>query len=171
MPNSEINLISHAFLAQSWYDMQLCYSFSRFFMDYRWLVNREVAQKKKRQCKSAAGCARRSSGMLLVFDIPPSLPLFPSLSHSVSLCLSLTHTLFAFPSSPHPHLSSFPLMLNFYIVGTLYCKCTLPYSEQLWSQLVMHTPQRWFSIRQDVRVEGVSYLDDMREVWGLSKLQ
>ena len=73
-----------AFLAQSWY-MAPCYSFICFVMDYRWLVNREVAQKEKRQCKSAAGSARRGSGMLLVFDIPPSLF---SLSLSLSLSLS-----------------------------------------------------------------------------------
>lgn len=131
-------------VAQSWY-MQACFSFSRFFfMDYRWLVNTEVTQKKKTQCETAAGSARRSIGMLLVFDIPPSLSV-------VSLSLSNTHTLLCtmmfFFFLVFKHIYSFVLlMINLQIVWTLHC--TVPFHLQQ-VQPLMHVMHKWSSTWQD----------------------
>ena len=140
---SEIDLISNVFSLLS---SDLIYSSLLLFLSffhgdyYRWLLNREVRQKRKIQCKSAAGSARRGSGMLLVFDIPPSLfvqPLPLSISRSLHTHTHThrhrhthrhTHTLYTMICL-HPHLYFFRLMLNFHMVVTLCWK--VPHHKQL----------------------------------------
>lgn len=60
--------------------------FFLFFMHHKLLMNGDITQRTKTQCRCAAGCARRNTGMLLVFDIPPfsvvSLPFFLLSTHT-----------------------------------------------------------------------------------------
>jgi len=84
-------------------------------------VTREVTQKKKRQCERAAGSARRRSGMLLVFDIPP-LSVQP-LSHTHRHTHTHTHTMCTvifFPSS-FPSPSSCILCATWFTLAGARC--------------------------------------------------